>query len=74
MQLPKIVYEALPAGYVLTGLATALTHPEPVPFVSGIVLASGGLMILVRRRNYRLRHRRRRAATNRRLVGDTSGA
>ncbi len=74
MQLPKFIYESLPAAYVLTGLATALTHPEPVPFVSGIALASGGLMILVLRRNHRLRHRRRRSASHRRLVGDTFGA
>lgn len=74
MQLPKFVYEPLPVAYVATGLATALTHPEPLPFVSGIALASGGLMILVLRRNHRLRRRRRHPASHRRLVGDTLGA
>ena len=74
MQLPKFVYETLPAAYVLTGLATALTHPELLPFVSGLALASAGLMILVLRRNHRLRHRRRPTSSHRRLVGDTFGA
>ena len=74
MPLPKFVYETLPVAYVLTGLATALTHPEPVPFVSGIALASGGLIILVLRRNHRLRHRRRPTTSHRQLAGDTFGA
>jgi len=73
MQLPKFIYESLPATYVFAGLATALTHPEPLPFVSGIALASGGLMILVLRRNHRLR-RRRPTASHHRLAGDTFGA
>ncbi len=74
MQLPKVVYEALPVAYVLAGIATAITHPRPLPFFSGMALAMGGLIILVLRRNHRLRRRPRRAPARGRLAGDTLGA
>ncbi len=60
MQLPTPLYEALPAAYVLGGLAVALTHPEPMPFVSGLTLTSAGLAILLQRLRFRSRRRGRR--------------
>jgi len=65
MQLPTPLYEILPVSYVLGGIAVAFTHPEPLPFVSGIVLALGGLAILVQRQRFRARRRGRRQSRRR---------
>ncbi len=74
MRLPRLVYESLPVAYVLGGLAVTLTHPDPMPYFSGLLLATGGLIILFKRQRYRLRLQRRHGRAHRRtLAGDSPG-
>ena len=53
MMMPKPVYESLPAFYVLGGVAAISTVDSFMSFISGILLGSSGVMIMILRRNYR---------------------
>ena len=53
MMMPKAVYESLPALYVVAGVAAMSTVDSFMSFISGILLGSSGVMIMVLRRNYR---------------------
>ena len=60
MWLSKPVYEALPFAYMAVGLAVAIASfvPEPRPWslaltVVGLCMLTGGLVLWLRRRDYR---------------------
>lgn len=53
MHLPKPLYESLPVLYVLAGIAAIVTVDSFMSFISGILMGSSGVMILLLRRNYR---------------------
>ncbi len=53
MNMPKPVYESLPLLYVIGGVAAISTVDSFMSFISGILLGSSGVMIMLLRRNYR---------------------
>lgn len=53
MNMPKPVYESLPALYVIGGIAAISTVDSFMSFVSGILLGSSGILILIMRRDFR---------------------
>ena len=53
MNMPKPVYESLPLLYVIGGVAAISTVVSFMSFISGILLGSSGVMIMLLRRNYR---------------------
>ena len=53
MNMPKPIYEGLPVLYVVGGVAAISTVDSFMSFISGILLGSSGVMIMVLRRNYR---------------------
>jgi len=53
MRLPKPVYEIYPALYIVGGIAAMYAVDTMVPFVCGMLLGLGGVVILFMRRNYR---------------------
>ena len=53
MNMPKPIYESLPILYVVGGVAAISTVDSFMSFISGILLGSSGVMILLLRRNYR---------------------
>ena len=53
MNMPKPVYESLPALYVIGGVAAISTVDSFMSFISGILLGVSGVMIMFLRRNYR---------------------
>ena len=53
MNMPKPVYESLPALYVIGGIAAISTVDSFMSFVSGILLGISGVMIMIMRRDYR---------------------
>jgi hypothetical protein len=62
MWFPRPVYEALPYGYALVGavlLAVAFfgdVGPRGLLLAIGVVALLGGLVLLMRRRDYRANH------------------
>ena len=54
MTMPKPIYESLPILYVLGGIAAISTVDSFMSFISGVLLGSSGVLILVLRRNYRV--------------------
>lgn len=53
MNMPKPVYESLPALYVIGGVTAISTVDSFMSFVSGILLGCSGILILIMRRDYR---------------------
>lgn len=53
MNMPKPIYEILPILYVIGGIAAISTVDSFMSFISGILLGSSGVMIMLLRRNYR---------------------
>lgn len=53
MNMPKPVYESLPALYVVGGIAAISTVDSFMSFISGILLGCSGVLILLMRRDYR---------------------
>ena len=53
MIMPKPVYESLPFLYVIGGVAAISTVDSFMSFISGVLLGSSGVLILIIRRNYR---------------------
>jgi len=53
MNMPKPIYESLPILYVIGGVTAISTVDSFMSFISGILLGSSGVMILLLRRNYR---------------------
>ena len=53
MNMPKPIYESLPVLYVVGGIAAISTVDSFMSFISGILLGSSGVMIMLLRRNYR---------------------
>ena len=53
MNMPKPIYESLPILYVIGGIAAISTVDSFMSFISGILLGSSGVMIMLLRRNYR---------------------
>ena len=53
MNMPKPLYESLPALYVIGGIAAMSTVDSFMSFVSGILLGCSGVMIMIIRRDYR---------------------
>jgi hypothetical protein len=53
MNMPKPVYESLPVLYVIGGVAAISTVDSFMSFISGILLGSSGIMIMLLRRSYR---------------------
>ena len=53
MNMPKPIYESLPILYVGGGIAAISTVDSFMSFISGILLGSSGVMIMLLRRNYR---------------------
>jgi len=53
MNMPKPVYEVLPALYVIGGVAAISTVDSFMSFVSGMLLGCSGILILIMRRDYR---------------------
>ena len=53
MNMPKPIYESLPILYVVGGIAAISTVDSFMSFISGILLGSSGVMIMLLRRNYR---------------------
>ena len=61
MWLPKSIYEALPLLYVLGGIVASLASQlidhdvlRPVLFAGGVVVLIGGVVLMLKRRDYRL--------------------
>ena len=54
MRLPKFLYELYPALYVIGGIAAISLVDSYVAQLSGIILATGGIAIMLMRRNYRV--------------------
>lgn len=53
MIMPKPIYESLPVLYVIGGVAAISTVDSFMSFISGILLGSSGIIILILRRNHR---------------------
>ncbi|MDH5369861.1 MAG: hypothetical protein OEW99_07540 [Gammaproteobacteria bacterium] len=53
MNMPKPIYESLPVLYVVGGVAAISTVDSFMSFISGILLGTSGVMILLIRRNHR---------------------
>ena len=53
MNMPKPIYESLPILYVVGGVAAMSTVDSFMSFISGILLGSSGVMIMVLRRDFR---------------------
>lgn len=53
MNMPKPVYEILPALYVIGGIAAITTVDSFMSFISGMLLGCSGVLILLMRRDYR---------------------
>lgn len=53
MNMPKPIYESLPALYVIGGVAAISTVDSFMSFISGVLLGVSGIMIMILRRNYR---------------------
>lgn len=61
MWLPKSIYEALPSLYVLGGAIAALVSQliahdviRPIVFACGVAVLIGGVVLILKRRDYRL--------------------
>lgn len=54
MTMPKPIYESLPLLYVIGGVAAIATVDSFMSFISGVLLGSSGVMIMILRRNYRV--------------------
>ncbi len=54
MRLPNFVYESYPVIYVFAGIIAMSAVQSYLSFLSGLLLAMGGISILFMRRNYRL--------------------
>ncbi len=57
--IPKPIYEALPAIYVAGGISIMAATGNALLFASGAALGIIGMVLLNRRRNYRLLRQRR---------------
>ncbi len=57
--IPKPIYEVLPVLYVATGIATFTAAESPLVFALGALLGVTGIVLLNRRRNYRVLRERR---------------
>ena len=53
MRLPKLIYEAYPALYILVGIAAMGMGHCIMAYCSGLLLGLSGTIILFLRRNYR---------------------
>lgn len=53
MRLPKLIYEAYPYLYILGGIVAMLIEQSLLALGSGLILITGGGIILLLRRNYR---------------------
>lgn len=53
MRLPKLIYEAYPALYILVGITTMNLDHSAMAYCSGLILGLNGTIILFLRRNYR---------------------
>lgn len=53
MNMPKPIYESLPVLYVIGGVAAISTVESFMSFVSGVLLGTSGVLILLLRRHYR---------------------
>lgn len=53
MRLPKLIYEAYPALYILVGITTMSLDHSAMAYWSGLLLSLNGTIILFLRRNYR---------------------
>lgn len=56
MMMPKFIYESMPVLYVIGGVAAMSTVDSFMSFISGILLGSSGVLIMMLRRNYRNAH------------------
>ncbi|VAW92365.1 hypothetical protein MNBD_GAMMA21-1261 [hydrothermal vent metagenome] len=54
MRLPNFLYESYPVIYVIGGIIAMSTVESYLSFLSGLLLAMGGISILFMRRNYRM--------------------
>lgn len=57
--IPKPVYEALPAIYVAGGISIMAAGGGALLFLSGAALGVIGMVLMNRRRNYRMMRQRR---------------
>ena len=51
--LPKYIYEALPAIYLILGLMCALTIQSSVALVSSVFLITAAVLVYIMRKTYR---------------------
>ena len=54
MNLPKPVYESIPALYVITGITAMSVVDSFMTFISGVLMGGCGVAIMCLRRNYRI--------------------